>query len=67
MVKIINQLRRMYIDDGRFDLDFTDLEERLRQSNARLIAATGALLIASAKLNDTALGVGIPSLKKGLH
>mgnify|MGYP001569848100 FL=1 len=57
MDKIFNQIRRIYSDNGRNDVDFTDQEIKLRVSEAKLAQATQELVKASENLNAAAMGV----------
>lgn len=66
MDKILNQFRRIYSDDGKGDVDFTEQEERLRLSENKLAQATQDLVRASENLNNAAMmGVDVPS--KQMH
>lgn len=66
MDKILNQFRRIYSDDGKGDVDFTEQEERLRLSETKLAQATQDLVRASENLNNAAMmGVDIPA--KQMH
>lgn len=64
MDSILSQLRRMYSDDGQGDVDFTEQEEKMRASQARLTQATQALVTASVRLNKVAMGVDVPAKDK---
>jgi len=57
MDRIINQIRRIYYDDGQDDKDFSGQEERLRQAEARLARGTVELAKAAENLNRAALSV----------
>lgn len=64
MDKILSQFRRIYSDDGRGDVDFTDQEERLRLANERLKASTRELARAAQNLNRAAMSADIvPAFK----
>jgi len=64
MDKILNQFKRIYSDDGRGDMDFTEQEERLRLANERLKASTRELARAAQNLNRVAMSVDIvPAFK----
>lgn len=64
MDKILRQFRRIYSDDGRGDIDFSDQEERLRQAKERLANHTRELARAAENLNRAAMSVGFsPKLK----
>ena len=64
MDSILSQLRRMYSDNGQRDVDFTEQEEKMRASQARLTQATQALVTASVRLNKVAMGVDVPAKDK---
>lgn len=59
MDKILSQFRRIYSDDGRGDVDFTEREERLRLAQARLTASTQELARAAQNLNRAAMSADI--------
>ena len=64
MDKILNQFKRIYSDDGRGDMDFTEQEERLRLANERLKASTRELARVAQNLNRAAMSVDIvPAFK----
>jgi len=64
MDKILRQFRRIYSDDGRGDVDFSDQEERLRQAQERLTGRTRELAKAAENLNRAAMSVGFtPNIK----
>lgn len=64
MDRLLNQFKRIYSDDGRGDVDFTEQEERLRRAEARLVAGTRALARAAENLNRAALSVDLdPEVK----
>lgn len=58
MDKLLNQVRRIYTDDGRHDVDFTEREIALREAKARLAAHTQELVRAAENLNRAALSAG---------
>lgn len=58
-LKTLNQFRRIYSDDGRGDVDFTNQETKLKLANERVTKATEELLKASERLNNAALSVGV--------
>ena len=66
MDKILNQFRRIYADYGKGDIDFTDQEERLRQSENKLAQATQDLVRASENLNNAAM-MGVDPPAKQMH
>lgn len=63
MDKLLNQFKRIYSDDGRGDIDFTELEGRLREAQARLTGATQELARAAQNLNRAALSADMPKVK----
>lgn len=67
MNAILSQFRRIYSDHGQNDKDFSVQEERLRAANAKLAAATKALVRASVHLNDVLLANGFDLDKNNLH
>lgn len=64
MDKLLSQFRRIYSDNGKGDVDFSEAEEKLRQSRTRLNQATQELVKASQHLNNVAMGVDIPDDKQ---
>lgn len=58
MDRIFNQFRRVYTDDGRSDVDFSERERLLQEAKGRLVKATQELSRASQNLNRAALTVG---------
>ena len=58
MDRLLNQFRRVYTDDGRHDVDFTERETLLQQAKARLLGATQELERASENLNRAAMAIG---------
>lgn len=52
MIAIVNNIRRIFSDDGRNDRDFTDQEQRLQQARAGLIAEADGLKRAAEALAD---------------
>lgn len=58
MDRLINQFRRIYTDDGRHDVDFTERELLLAEAKERLTNATQELERASQNLNRAALAIG---------
>jgi len=62
MDRLLNQFRRIYSDNGSGDIDFTDKEEELRQSQLRLTKHTMELIRAAQNLNSAALRAS-PSTK----
>lgn len=62
----LNSFRRIYSDNGKNDVDFTEQEARLRKSKNNLTEATKALVRASEKLNNAALNI-LPAPKSDLH
>jgi hypothetical protein len=55
MNKILNQFRRIYSDDGRHDVDFSEREEALQEAKRKVVVATTHLIKASERLNTAAL------------
>jgi len=55
MDKLLKQFIRIYSDDGRGDVDFSEPEEKLRQAHIRLASYTQELARASENLNRAAL------------
>lgn len=64
MDRVLKQFRRIYADYGQSDVDFTEQEEKMRASQARLTQATQALVTASVRLNKVAMGVDVPAKDK---
>ena len=58
MKSVLNQLLRIYSDAGQNDKSFAIQEEKLREAESRLVAATEDLLKSSQNLNDTAMAYG---------
>lgn len=52
---VLNQFRRIYKDDGRSDIDFSDQEVRLQQARLKVVTATTELIRSSERLNNAAL------------
>lgn len=50
MTQIVNQVKRIWADDGRGDKDFSEQEARLRKVQQQLTNATQALKSASETL-----------------
>lgn len=67
MDKLFNQWRRIYSDDGRHDVDFTEREAALQQAKERLAGHTDELVRAAENLNRAAMAAGFPKGKLGLH
>lgn len=67
MKAILSQFRRIYSDNGSGDQDFSEQEDRLRAANAKLAAATNALVRASVHLNDVLLANGFDLDKTQIH
>lgn len=63
MDKLINQFRRIYADNGTGDMDFSEQEERLRQSQLRLQQATQELVRTAERLRDVALSADISDIQ----
>lgn len=55
MDRILNQFRRVYTDDGRHDVDFSERERLLQEAKARLVRSTQELSRASENLNRAAI------------
>jgi len=55
MNKILNQFRRIYSDDGRHDVNFSEREEALQRARRKVVIATTHLVKASERLNAAAL------------
>jgi hypothetical protein len=60
MDRLLNQWRRIYTDDGRHDVDFTEREKALQEAKERLAANTNELVKAAQNLNRAALSAGFP-------
>lgn len=60
MDKLINQWRRIYSDDGRNDVDFSDRERALHEAKERLSNSTQELVRAAENLNRAAMAAGFP-------
>ena len=58
MDRLLNQFRRIYSDDGRHDVDFTEREFALQAAKARLLAHTQELMRAAENLNRAAIEAG---------
>lgn len=58
MVRLINQLRRLYSDNGSNDVDFTEPEKKLHEAHQRLAGHTQELVRAAENLNRAALAAG---------
>jgi len=56
MIQVVNQIKRIWADDGRGDKDFSEQEAKLRQVQGQLITATEALKSASETLIDLIQG-----------
>lgn len=52
MKAIFNNFRRMFVDDGRGDRDFTDQERRLQEMQQHLKDAAAGLTKAAEILSD---------------
>lgn len=65
MDKLINQWRRIYSDDGRNDVDFSDRERALHEAKERLANSTQELVRAAENLNRAAMAAGFP--KGAIH
>lgn len=52
MNAIVNNIRRIFSDDGRNDRDFSDQEEKLQRARAGLIAEADGLKRAAEALAD---------------
>lgn len=52
MMRIINNIRRIFSDDGRNDRDFTDQDRRLRISRKALLEEAAGLQHAAERLAD---------------
>ena len=55
MIKVFNQFRRIYEDDGHNDRDFAEQEVKLKAAQHRVVTAAARLMRASEVLNDAAL------------
>ena len=51
MTQIVNQVRRIWSDDGRGDKDFSEAETHLREAEKKLFDATDLLKRASETLS----------------
>lgn len=58
MDRLFNQIRRIYSDDGRHDVDFTEREFALQAAKERLAAHTQELIRAAQNLNRAAIEAG---------
>jgi len=58
MDKLLNQWRRLYSDDGRNDIDFSEQEKKLAEAQQRLSNKTQELVKAAENLNRAALAAG---------
>lgn len=52
MNSILNNIRRIFVDNGQNDRDFTDQEKRLQTARSGLLAEAEALKNAANKLAD---------------
>lgn len=52
MKSILNNIRRMFVDDGRDDRDFDDRERRLQEARQHLLEAADGLTRAASILAD---------------
>jgi hypothetical protein len=52
MNAIVNSFRRIFVDDGRGDRDFTEQEKRLQEAQKYLREATDGLTKAAGILSD---------------
>lgn len=66
MNQVINQVRRIFSDDGRGDKDFTEQERRLDEARKKLTEATQALKRAAELLHDTIKSME-PVAKDDMH
>lgn len=60
MDRLLNQWRRIYSDDGRKDVDFSQREAELQAAKQRLVDHTKELVRAAENLNRAALAAGFP-------
>jgi len=67
MNAILNQVRRIYSDNGQNDKDFSEQETRLRAANLKLAEATRELVRASVHLNDVLIANGFGVEPNDLH
>lgn len=64
MYSILNQIKRLYTDDGSCDKDFTEQKEKCEQAQRELARSTYELARAAENLNRAALSAGYaPHLK----
>ncbi len=67
MDKLINQWRRLYNDDGRGDIDFSEREVALQEAQQRLATHTQELVRAAENLNRAALAAGFDPEGSSVH
>jgi len=58
MDRLLNQWRRIYTDDGRHDVDFSERERALQEAQERLNQHANELVRAAENLNRAALAAG---------
>jgi septation ring formation regulator EzrA len=59
VIHVVNQVRRIFSDDGRGDRDYSVQEERLREAQKNLMDATDELTKASEALTDLLKSKGL--------
>jgi hypothetical protein len=59
VINVVNQVRRIFADDGRGDRDYSAQEERLREAQKNLLDATSELTKASEILTDLLKSKGL--------
>lgn len=63
MFPALNQFRRIYTDNGKNDIDFSNQEIKLQQARLKVLNATTELVRSSERLNNAALRAFPVSLK----
>ncbi len=59
MIHVVNQVRRIFADNGSGDRDYSAQEERLREAQKTLLEATHELTKASEILTDLLKSKGL--------
>jgi hypothetical protein len=60
MIQVLNQFRRVFVDNGSGDKDFTEQETKLREAQQKLLEATKALNNATEILRDLVMARSEP-------
>lgn len=60
MYSFLNQIKRLYIDNGSGDRDFTEQKEKCELAQQELARSTRELAKAAENLNRAALSAGFP-------